>query len=315
MKIGLFGFGCVGSGVYNSIKNRPEIGEIKKVCVRNIKKHRNISRDLITDVVEDILGDPDIDVIIELIDDSESAFNIVKKAIIKGVPVISANKKMIAENIDTLNKLTSEYGTPVFIEGAVAGSIPVISILENHFKNQEVLSIRGLLNGSTNYILSLMADENCTFNYALKKAQKLGFAESNPSLDIYGLDTYFKSKILACKAFNKWSGSENITVEGINSIDNISIQNATRKNKKIKLISEITLINNNLNISISPQLISANDLFFQVNYENNAVEVTGSLSGTQHYFGKGAGSLPTTSAVLHDLYQVSQIRNKRLIHL
>lgn len=305
MKIGLLGFGCVASGVYQSLLEKAEWASIEKICVKNSRKKRNAPSYLFTNDPEDILENDSIDVIIELIDDVEAAFRYVKKALSNQKPVISANKRMIAENLEELNKLQALHSVQLLYEGAVAGSIPVIQLLKTHYLNQEIHSIRGILNGSTNYILTQMHEEKAPYPLALQKAQNLGFAESDPSLDVSGMDIFYKCQILTYHAFGGQTEVKNLKIKGINQFQIEKILQAEKNGTKVKLIATISRKKGIIEIVIEPVEIDSNDPFFLVDNEFNAIEIESSLSGKHTYFGKGAGSLPTASAVLQDLQQLS----------
>lgn len=312
MKIGLFGFGCVASGVYESLIGKSELATIEKICVKNLKKKRNVPAYLFTGDPDDILEDDRLDVIIELIDDSEKALIYVKRALEIGLPVISANKKMIAENLELLQEIQNYNDTPFLYEGAVAGSIPILKLLNSHFKHQEIHSIRGILNGSTNYILSQMHEEQIPFSTALKKAQKSGFAESDPTLDVSGMDILYKSQLLTYHAFGPRVDSTNLKLSGIDRIPLEKIEEAKSRGQKIKLMAHISRKENRLETSIEPVEINPKDAFFLIDNEFNAIEVESSLSGKHFYVGKGAGSLPTASAVLSDLQQLVYLNETKI---
>ena len=189
LKLGLFGFGCVGQGLYHVLHETHGVkAEIKKICVKNRNKTRPIPDHFFIYDRNEILNDPDIDIIVELIDDSRAAYEIVKTALEHGKAVVTANKKMLAEHLEEIYLLQQKYGKPVLYEGAVCGSIPILRNLEEYYDNDLISSIEGIFNGSTNYILTKVFDEKKSYEDALKQAQDLGFAESDPSLDVKGYD-------------------------------------------------------------------------------------------------------------------------------
>src|SRR5688572_18626954 len=197
LTIGLFGFGCVGYGLYEVLHKTPGLQTtIKKICVKNPEKERPIAAENFTFDKNAILSDPEINVVVELIDDAEAAFEIVSTALKNGKAVVSANKKMIAENFQELLDLQQEYGVPLLYEAACCASIPIIRNLEEYYDTDLLNSIEGVVNGSCNYILTRLFQGNHTFPEALVEAQKLGFAESDPSLDIEGHDSKFKLQLL-----------------------------------------------------------------------------------------------------------------------
>ena len=302
-QIGLFGFGCVAQGFYEGLLQNPQFGvSIKKICVKSDSKKRNAPQALFTTSDLDILEDPEIDVIIELIDDAAAALHIARYSLKNNIPVISANKKMIAENLAELVVLQQQYETPMLYEGAVAGSIPILQNLAQFFSHQKISLVRGILNGSTNYMLTKMKNQHISFAQALKEAQGLGFAETDPTLDVKGLDATYKSIILAFHAFGEIVSVNDVEIVGIDKLTSALLLQGRRTGKKIKLITEISKSTGILKITVKPELIGEQDSLYAIDYEYNAIEVSGNLSGTQTYVGKGAGSLPTGSAILNDLY-------------
>src|SRR5437763_2764763 len=189
LTIGLFGFGVVGEGIYHVLNQTPSLNaSINKVCIKYPEKKRNADASLFTTDYNEILNDPEINLVVELIDDSEEAYKIVTTALKNKKVVVSANKKLIAEHLSELLHLQREYDTSFLYEAAVCGSIPIIRNLEEYYDNDLLQSICGIVNGSTNYILTKIIDEGLTYKEALQNAQQLGFAESNPSLDVEGID-------------------------------------------------------------------------------------------------------------------------------
>ena len=197
LQIGLFGFGVVGEGIYKVLLQTPSLSAaIKKVCIKHADKKRDADASLFTTRYEEILNDPEIDLVVELIDDAKEAYKIVSTALKNKKSVVSANKKMIAEHLPELISLQNENGVSFLYEAAVCGSIPIIRNLEEYYDNDLLQSICGIVNGSTNYILTKIIEEGLSYQEALQKAQQLGFAESDPSLDVEGLDATNKLTIL-----------------------------------------------------------------------------------------------------------------------
>src|SRR5689334_17670460 len=187
LTLGVFGFGCVGQGLYHVLEETQGLkATIKKFCVKDRTKKRILPADLFTYDKNEILNDPEIDVIVELIDDAEAAFQILKSALKKGKHVVTANKKMLAENLEEIYFLQQQFDRSVLYEGAVCGSIPILRNLEEYYDNDLLTGIEGIFNGSTNYILTKVFEEKRSYLEALKQAQDLGFAESNPALDVQG---------------------------------------------------------------------------------------------------------------------------------
>ncbi|NQV75388.1 MAG: homoserine dehydrogenase, partial [Bacteroidetes bacterium] len=200
LTIGLFGFGVVGQGLHDIISTKELNIEIRKIAIKNPDKVRSLPETLFTTNANIILNDPEINTIIELINDADAAYEIVTRALKSGKNVVSANKKMIAEHLDELVKLQQKYGTSLLYEGSVCGSIPIIRNLEEYYDNELLHSISGIFNGSSNFILSKIANEGLEYSEALKQAQDLGFAEKNPILDVGGYDPKYKLIIAAAHA-------------------------------------------------------------------------------------------------------------------
>ncbi|MEQ8241553.1 MAG: homoserine dehydrogenase [Cyclobacteriaceae bacterium] len=301
-KIGLFGYGVVAKGFYQALKQNAHLNtEIVKICVKNENKNRDLDGAYFTTDSSEILDDPEIDIIVELIDDSIAAKEIVKLSLAKGKAVISANKKMIADNIAEVATWHEVYPQSFLYDAAVAGSIPIIQTIEQFFGQQDIQSIRGILNGSCNYILTAMRQHSISFDEALRKAQVLGFAESNPVLDISGEDALNKLVILSYHAFGHLANKEEARLESITNMEDWFYEAAASNNQKIKLIATVKYKNGLIKLKVQPELVSEGDELFGVEFESNAICVEGNLSGVQTYIGKGAGSLPTASAVINDL--------------
>ncbi len=302
LTIGLFGFGVVGEGIYQVLKDKPGLKTtVKKVCIRDINKDRNAPAHIFTDQPAELLFDPDINVIVELIDDAEAALPIVKAAMEQGKSVVSANKKMIAENHAELIELQQTFDISFLYEAAVCGSIPIIRNLEEYFDNDLLNYVCGIVNGSTNYILSKMQTEHLDYQVALEEAQKNGFAESDPTLDVEGIDAAFKLSIIALHAFGELVNPYQIPREGISQLQTEDIESATALEKKVKLIARAQHHDGELELSIKPELVGDDCILSEVNNEYNGVLLGSSLADEQFLYGKGAGRYPTASAVLSDI--------------
>ncbi|MBQ3203716.1 MAG: homoserine dehydrogenase [Alistipes sp.] len=302
LNIGLFGFGTVGSGLYDVLKRIDSKNvEIKRVCVRNISKPRKADV-AFTDNADDIFNDPEINFIVELIDDADAAYTIVKRALQSGLPVVSGNKKMLAHHIEELIDLQARYNVGLLYDASACGSIPVIRNLEEYYDNDLLTSVKGILNGSSNFILSKIFNENMSYGDALKLAQYLGFAESNPSLDIDGWDSLFKLIIITVHAFGLYVAPEKIFTYGISNMNDSDIRFANEKERRFKLVAHVEkLKDNRLIMSVMPQLISRNKYIYSVEDEFNGVVIKGLFYDKQFMFGRGAGGYPTGSAVLSDI--------------
>ena len=303
LTIGLFGFGVVGKGLYDVLHNTATLqSTIKKICIKNTDKKRSIGQENFTSDAAELLNDKDINVIVELIDDSKAAFEIVKSALQNGKAVVSANKKMIAENFEELLALQKKHQTPFLYEASCCASMPLIRNLEEYYDNDLLQSLRGIINGSTNFILTKIFQEQLEFDAALQMAQQLGFAESNPKLDIGGFDAANKLSILLAHSFGVIAGIDQFIFNGIENISLLDAEFAKEKRFSIKLVANAQkLKNGKLAAFVLPQFVSNTDDLYHVQNEFNAV-TTESAFADKHFFkGKGAGAFPTASAVLSDI--------------
>ncbi len=302
LKIGLFGFGVVGQGLYDIIKGQDLNLELTKIAIKNPSKPRSLPANLFTTNHDELLNNPEINTIVELIDDAEVAFNIVKKALTSGKNVVSANKKMIANHLQELVNIQQEHGTSLLYEGAVCGSIPIIRNLEEYYDNELLHALSGIFNGSSNYILSKIYNEGKDYNDALKKAQDLGFAETDPTLDVGGYDAKYKLTIGTAHAYGVFLKPENIFNIGIQHISEHDIRFAKEKGFKIKLVPTAKKISNKQVITfVMPKFVKPDDFLFNVENEYNGVTVQAAFADQQFFFGKGAGGHPTGAAVLSDI--------------
>lgn len=303
LNIGLFGFGCVGGGLYEVIEKTPALqAKISRICVKNPNKIRSIDASHFTYDKLDILNDASIDIVVELIDDPDAAFDIVVQALKNGKPVVTANKKMVAEHFETLLALQAQCGVPVLYEASVCASIPIIRNLEEYYDNDLLAQLRGIVNGSTNYILSKTATENISFSDALKNAQDLGYAESNPILDTGGFDAKYKLLILLAHAFGIVSKPEDLLHIGIQHLGDLEVKYAKEKGYKIKLLaSAFKNGDNGISAFVAPWFVKNDDQLFQVDGVYNGVILQSAFAENQFFFGRGAGAFPTASAVLSDI--------------
>ena len=298
-KIGLIGFGCVGQGVFNILKKQyPEIS-IKNIVVKDVNKKRPTGLSFTYDPGEIIL-DEDIEIIIEAIDDAKTAFEFAKKILEQGKTLITANKKMVAEYLPALVRLQKTYGGKIHYEGAVCGSIPIIHTIKDYYKHEQIKSITGILNGSTNYILTLMSSAGVPYEFALKEAQVKGFAESDPTLDVEGIDAANKLSILCYEAFGEYLAPHLIQSIGITGLTKNDLNTAKRDNKKIKLIASASYADGRLLASVKPHFISSEHPLYWIDNEYNSIIIEGEYAGKQQITGKGAGSFPTGLAVVAD---------------
>lgn len=325
INIGLFGFGTVGKGLYDVLKKiQPENVSIVKVCVRNVAKHSTEAPELeFTNNADDIFKDTRINFIVELIDDAEAAYGIVKRALQAKIPVVSGNKKMLARHIQEMIQLQRDNDTALLYDASACGSIPVIRNLEEYYDNDLLISVKGILNGSSNFILSKIFNEGMNYAEALKLAQDLGFAESDPTLDIGGWDSLFKLIIITIHAFGVYVEPEQIFTFGIGNMNEHDIQFAHEKRRRVKLVGWAEKVNEDkLVLSVMPHLLSKQKYIYSVEDEFNGVVIKGLFYYKQFMFGQGAGGFPTGSAVLSDItaqlydyrYQYKKLQSPHQLH-
>lgn len=307
LNIGLFGFGCVGFGLYEVLQKTPGLkADIRKICVKDKNKPREIGAENFTFDRNDIFNDPEINVIVELIDDADAAYEIVTTALKSGKAVVSANKKMIAEHFEELLELQKKHNVPLLYEAACCASMPIIRNLEEYYDNDLLESIQGIVNGSTNYILTKTFKENLSYEEALKEAQEKGFAESNPILDTGGFDAKYKLLILLAHSFGYIARPENLLNIGIDNIGGLELKYAREKGLKIKLVAQaFKNTDGNITAFVIPKFVDSADRLFNVDDVFNGVITKTSFADEQFFVGKGAGAHPTASAVLSDISALS----------
>ena len=303
LTIGLFGFGVVGEGLYKVLQQTPSLNaSIKKVCIKNFGKKRKAPAALFPTDKDELLNDRDINVIVEVIDDADAAFEIVTIALRNGKDVVSASKKMIAENLQALLELQQQTGKSFLYESAACASIPVIRNLEEYYDNDLLHSIKAIVNGSTNFILTKIIDEGLDFKQALLLAQQLGFAESNPVLDVEGFDAVNKWTFLLTHAYGIVANPNSILFNGIQNIHSSDATVAKEKKQEIKLVAQAKKLNNGkVAAFVLPQFVNQDDHLAFVKNEYNGVVIESGFAEKQFFYGKGAGSFPTASAVLSDI--------------
>lgn len=300
--VGIFGFGVVGQGLYDIIESMNLNIAVKKFVIKNSDKKRSIDQSLFSSNEDDILNDPEINTVIELIDDADAAYDIVSKALSKGKNVVSANKKMIANNLEKLIAIQQQHNTSLLYEGSVCGSIPIIRNLEEYYDNELLHSVSGIFNGSSNYILSKIFQENMPYATALKQAQELGFAETDPSLDVDGFDAKFKLTIVAAHAYGLYVNPDDILNIGIANVSEYDVRFAKEKNLKIKLIPLAREVSHSkVVLYVLPKFIDSDNILYNVENEYNGVQVQAAFADQQFFYGKGAGGHPTGAAVLSDI--------------
>lgn len=302
MKIGLFGFGCVGQGLWKVLhETRGVKAEIGRICIKNPEKPRPLPAHFFTTNPDDILNDPDIDIVVELIDDAEAAFKLVSAALERGKSVVTANKKMIAHHLPELHALQQKTGASLLYEGACCASIPIIRNLEEYYDNDLLTSVEGIFNGTTNYILSKVFEENKSFDEALRLAQENGFAESDPRLDLEGFDPKYKLCILLLHAFGVFVEPESVFHFGIHRLNAFDAEFARRRGGSLKLVARCYRQGDQVGAYCIPRFVPGNHRYASVRNEYNAVTLESAFSEQQVFVGKGAGDKPTGCAVLSDI--------------
>ncbi|QNF32956.1 homoserine dehydrogenase [Adhaeribacter swui] len=302
-KVGLFGFGCVGQGLYDVLANSRGIkASIEKICVKDRNKKRKLPASYFTFEKDEVLNNPEIDLIVELIDNADEAFEIVSTALKQGKNVVTANKKMVAQHLEELVELQHQHQVSLLYEASCCGSIPIIRTLEEYYDNELLYAVSGIFNGSSNYILSKIFNENLDYDLALKQAQDLGFAETDPTLDVGGFDAKYKLTIIAAHAFGLFLNPDTVLNLGIQNLSKYDIQYAREKDYKIKLVPHVSKVDEaTVTLFVMPQFITRTHPLYNVENEYNGVIVEAAFSEKQFFSGKGAGGYPTGSAVLSDI--------------
>lgn len=317
IKAALLGLGTVGGGVYKVMKNQePEMlsklgakVQITRIMVRNLEKAAKKVDDpsILTNSWKDIVEDPEIEIVIELIGGIEPAKTYILEALRAGKHVVTANKDLIASEGRILMDTASEYGRDLLHEAAVAGGIPIIRPLKQCLAGNHITEVMGIVNGTTNFILTKMSKEGMEFADALKLAQDLGYAESDPTADVEGLDAARKVAILASVAFNSRVTFDDVYTEGITKITSTDIQFAKEMGWDIKLLGVARNTPDGIEVRVHPMLIESSHPLASVNDSYNAVFVQGDAVQDAMFYGRGAGELPTASAVVGDVFDV--VRN------
>ena len=289
LTIGLFGFGVVGEGLYRVLQQTPSLkASIKKVCIRNPLKKRNAPDSLFTTNKDELLNDPDINVIVEVIDDADAAFDIVTRALQNGKEVVSASKKMLAEHLPALLEIQKQTEQSLLYEASACASIPVIRNLEEYYDNDLLHSIRAIVNGSTNFILTKMFEEGLDFREALLLAQQLGFAESNPSLDVEGYDAVNKWTLLLAHAYGIVRHPDSILFNGIQNIQAGDAYVAKAKNQQIKLVAQAKkLQDGRVAAFVLPQFVKHDEHLAFVKNEYNGVVIESGFADKQFFLWQG----------------------------
>ena len=310
IKAALLGAGTVGGGVYKLVQRQKDelpykAGanvEISRILVRNTSKHREgIPDELLTDDWKSIVNDPEIKIVIELMGGIEPARTYILEALKAGKNVVTANKDLLAEHGKELMDAAEEYHKDLYFEAAVGGGIPIIRPLKECLAGNNITEVMGIVNGTTNYILTKMTQEGMDFGEALKQAQELGFAEADPTADVEGLDAGRKMAILASIAFHSRVTFDDVEIKGISDITARDIKYAGEFGYVLKLLGVARNVNDKIEVSVSPVMIPEQHPLAKVNDSFNAVFVHGDAVDDAMFQGRGAGEFPTASAVVGDV--------------
>jgi homoserine dehydrogenase len=313
--IGLAGLGNVGAGVFKHLTNnrmllRERIGcelAVRRIAVRDRKKDRGISvpEDLLTTNPRELLDDPSVHIIVELMGQKEESLSLMIEAIKRKKIVVTGNKALLAEHGKEIFEAAYEHNVPVFFEAAVGGGIPIIKATREAFVANHIQSIHGIINGTSNYILTRMTEAGMGFSAALAEAQAAGYAEADPTLDVNGGDAAHKAVILASLAYGFWVPMEKIFVEGIEQLTANDIQFADRLGYRIKLLACIKADSDGIEVRVHPTLVPKSHVLASVNGVFNAMAVKGDVVGETLFYGRGAGQDATSSAVISDIAEAA----------
>jgi homoserine dehydrogenase len=316
INIGIIGFGTVGSGTVKILLgNRDILRErlgfeinLKRIVARNIRKDRGIKvpEGVLTTDVHTVLDDPDIQIVVELIGGISPAKDYILKAIGNGKHVVTANKALLATEGNEIFSAARKAGVEIGFEASVAGGIPIIKVIREGLVANRIKAVYGIINGTSNYILTKMTEENVEFSDALKEAQRLGYAEADPTLDIEGSDSAHKLAILAFLAYGIPFPFNEIYTEGISQISPLDIGFASEFGYKIKLLAIAKSTEGGIELRVHPTMIPKDYLISKVDGPFNAVYIDGDATGSTLYYGRGAGSLPTGSAVVSDIVNIAR---------
>ncbi len=308
IKIGLIGLGTVGSGVFKTLRSFDNV-EVVKIAVKNINKPRNIEgldNSIVTDKPFEVVNDPEVDIVVELIGGVEPAFELIKTAIKNGKHIVTANKELLAKKGEELFNYAEEHNRVILYEAAIAGGIPIIMPIKTILAGNKITRIEAILNGTTNYILTKMDVQGASYENVLKEAQDLGYAETNPTGDVEGFDAAYKITTLATLAFKKRIKLENVYREGITHIRAQDMHAANDLGYKIKLIASAYLDDDNrADVRVHPMLVSKKSTLAHIDYVTNAVSLSGHPMGSITLSGPGAGEFPTASSVVGDILAIA----------
>lgn len=301
--LGLIGLGTVGTGVVKCLQDCSDI-EIKTAAVKNLNKKRSVEVKNLTDDPYTIVNDPEINVVVEVAGGTDPTFDLLKTAIRNKKHIVTANKELLAKHGAELFDLANEYNVAILYEAAVAGGIPIIMPIKTTLKGNKFKKVAGILNGTTNYILTKMEEENISYEECLNKAQALGYAETDPTGDVEGYDAMYKIATLANIVFSKRIDLNKIHREGITKIGADDIKCADELGYKIKLIALAQDVEGELDVRVHPMLVKKDEVISNTNNALNAVLLEGHPVGRVMFTGPGAGEFPTASSVVGDILAI-----------
>ena len=308
IKIGLIGLGTVGSGVFKTLRDFNHV-EIVKIAVKNKNKKRNIEgldESIITDNPEEIVNDSSIDIVVELIGGLHPAFELITTAISNGKHIVTANKELLAKHGEELFRHAEANNKVILYEAAVAGGIPIIMPIKTILAGNKITKIEAILNGTTNYILTKMDRDGASYEDVLAEAQKLGYAEADPTSDVEGYDSAYKIAILSSISFKKRINIENVYKEGISKIKAQDIKAANDLGYKIKLVANAQLLEDGkIDVRVHPMLVPQDSILAHIDYVKNAIKLEGYPMGSIALSGAGAGEFPTASSVIGDILAIA----------
>ena len=308
IKIGLIGLGTVGSGVFKTLQNFENV-EITKIAVRNKNKKRNIENldeSIITDNPYEVVNDPEIQIVAELVGGIDPAFDLIKTAIKNGKHIVTANKELLAKHGEELFNFAEANNKVVLYEAAIAGGIPLIMPIKTILAGNKINKIKAILNGTTNYILTKMDVQGASYEDVLKESQELGYAEADPTGDVEGFDAAYKITTLATIAFGKRIKIDKVYREGITKISPDDMKAANEMGYKIKLIASAELNKDGrADVRVHPMLVPKSKTLAHIDYVTNAVSLTGHPVGDVTLSGPGAGEFPTASSVVGDILAIA----------
>jgi homoserine dehydrogenase len=323
VNVGIIGFGTVGTGTVRILlENKDVLKErigfeisLKRIADIDVKRDRgiNIPEGVLTTDVDAVLNDPDIDIVVELIGGIRPAKDFIIKAIRNRKHVVTANKALLATEGADIFDAARKSGVEVGFEASVAGAIPIIKVMKEGLVANRIKAVYGIINGTSNYILTKMTDENVEFSDALKEAQKLGYAEADPTLDIEGIDTAHKLTILASLAYGIPLSYKSIYIEGISGISSQDIVFASELGYKVKLLAIAKESEGKIELRVHPTMLPKEYLIAKVDGPFNAIYVDGDVTGSTLYYGRGAGSVPTGSAVVSDIVDIARNIQKEAV--